>query len=115
LCGCGKSQEDLPPLLPIKGKVVKNNQPVQGGSVMLKPEDLQGDFMVIGNVDRDGRFELVTIRRDTRANGVPEGRYFVTYSPSDTTKPVSPTTLPEPVRIDAATKELVLDLATADQ
>ena len=115
LGGCSKSQNELPSLVPVKGKLISQNNPVKGGSLMLQPVDFQGEFMVTAVVDPEGRFELATIKNNQRATGVPEGRYHVTYSPADTTAQVAPSTLPEPLVITATTQEVVIDLAGANQ
>jgi hypothetical protein len=112
--GCTSSGPALE-LQPVKGRVLKNGQPVQGGAVVLKRANEQAILIVNGEVDGDGWFEPGTIQDNERRPGMPAGDYFVTYNPPlSTDQNVLPITLPAPVKIETATKEFTVDIGTPD-
>lgn len=120
LAGCqdGKPKGELPPLNPVNGKVVRNGEPVAGGSVRFKiePEDL--DLVVSAEVKPDGAFELHSSHAQSQKNGLgaPAGTYAVTYLPpmGDQTQmkgPLpGPVELPQKVTIQGPTTDLVIDI-----
>jgi hypothetical protein len=121
--GCGKG-DDMPPLHPVKGKVVHKGQPVRGGRVELHPVNDQGLIFVNAEVGNDGTFTLITRKGSRSAPGAPEGSYHVLYlpplaaGPGDQADPakaqaLKPSQFPTPFKVEARTNELTLDLARA--
>jgi hypothetical protein len=115
-CQDGKPKGELPPLHPVKGKVVKNGQPVGGGSVRFKiePDDL--DLVVSAEVKADGTFELHSSHAQSQKNGTgaPAGTYSVMYFPpmgDQTAGPTAgPVALAQQVTIQGPTADLTLDI-----
>jgi len=85
LVGCpnGKPKGDLPPLHPVKGKVVRGSLPVSGGSIRFVAEPESPDLMITSDIRSDGTFELQTIHALSQKSGAgaPAGTYKVTYTP----------------------------------
>jgi hypothetical protein len=95
LSGCGP-HETLPPLHPVKGKVVKDG------------------ISINGQVDDDGLFELTTLEGRKRHPGAPAGEYRVVYSPPVVGKSSLPFALTKTFEIAAKANELVLELSDRD-
>jgi len=76
--GCHPS---LPKTYTAGGSVhYKGGQPMKGGSVQFaSPTDPL--LRIIGQIQEDGTFVLVTIRDNDRTSGAPEGEYEVTVQP----------------------------------
>ena len=117
--GCtdgGKPKGDLPALHPAKGRVVRNGQPVNGGSVRFHPDPEDLDLVVGGEVKSDGSFELQTqhAQSQKRGPGAPAGTYQVTYFPpqADQTQgvPAEPVTPNQPQTIQAGSNDLTVEL-----
>jgi hypothetical protein len=80
LCtGCGT---DGPPLVPVRGMVTLDGQPVAGKSIRFFPEPGTPGVGAGANTGIDGKYELIAVRpgavRDVK--GVPPGIYKVTIS-----------------------------------
>lgn len=102
-CRDGRPDGDLPPLYPVRGTVVLDNQAATGGgTIRFQPEPDLPDLSVTGVVNGDGSFELQTIHAlsQKKGSGAPAGHYKVTFVPSDgggrtagrtTTNPVTAT------------------------
>ena len=119
--GCAKGA-DLPELYPVKGRVLKNGKPVQGGQVQFAPQDTQAALLVNGAVNEDGTFTLTTHKGRSSAAGAPTGKYQVTYSPPpaavSTTDPAKaknapPVILTKTQKIEAKENALTLNLGKA--
>lgn len=80
LGGCGGTAgPELPPLAPVKGKVVVDGQALNGGRVALVPLTAQSSPVASGgNVDAGGNYEIFT---EGKA-GAPLGKYKVVVTPS---------------------------------
>lgn len=116
-CRAGVSQPDFPPLVPVKGVVVRNGQPVTGGAIRFDPQPESTEFLINSDVASDGSFQLSTVRlTDTsgeRRPGAPAGQYVVTFMPpagDQTAGYVGPIALPEPVAISSSTSSLTVEL-----
>src|SRR5262249_44102573 len=79
--GCGKGEE-MPPLYPVKGKVVNKGKAVQGRRVQFAPVKDQAVIFINGEVGDDGTFTLTTRKGSQSAPGAPEGIYHATYTPA---------------------------------
>src|SRR5262249_49071766 len=90
--GCGG--DGLPPLHPVKGKVVHKGKAVEGGFLQFRSVKEQDPIMCNGAVGADGTFELNSVKGNTRAPGVPEGTYQVIYSPPPADQTKGPLMLP---------------------
>lgn len=115
---------DLPALYPVTGSVIRESQPVAGGSLRFRPQadpDASEDIIIIADVSAEGRFEVHTLHAlsQKRAAGAPLGQYEVTYMPpmgDQTTSNVSdyvPLTLATPQRVVEGSNELALELPAA--
>ncbi|HEX3146999.1 MAG TPA: hypothetical protein VHR66_02890 [Gemmataceae bacterium] len=93
-CQDGKPKGDLPPLHPVKGKVLQNGQPVSGGGVQFRTDPETADLVISAEVTSDGTFELQTVHTISSkvGKGAPAGTYKVTYQP-----PLSANAAPMPV------------------
>jgi hypothetical protein len=85
--GCSGGSEKLPPMAPVAGKVMLDNQPLGAGQVTLMPEAQTKVGLSAGTIDADGSFKIFTAGKE----GAPLGKYKVMVSPSmvptgDTTK-----------------------------
>lgn len=74
--GCG-SAETLPELVPVKGKIAFNGQPLARGSVSLRPAS--GGWEQPTGPVRDGQYELFTNGRP----GAPVGEYTAVVFATD--------------------------------
>lgn len=118
LLGCdpGKPKGDLPPLQPAKGKVLRDGQPVNGGSIKFIAENGDLDLVVGGEVNSDGTFELHTMHAQSmkKAAGAPAGSYKVTYFPAlgdQTAGPnPAPIELPESVTIKEGQNDVPIEV-----
>jgi hypothetical protein len=72
LTGCGSS--GLPGTVPIRGKVVYNGRPLSQGEVRYVPVDPQVGRQARGKLDKNGNFEMTTLKA---GDGVLPGKYKV--------------------------------------
>jgi hypothetical protein len=115
--GCSKSSDKLPELHPVKGTLTKGGQTVRKGSVRFMPEGNQ-DYIVSGEVDDNGKFELETISAKgsggNRQKGAPPGTYTVTYLPASTDQQkggaVVPLTPTKTYQVEAKANDLNVEL-----
>jgi hypothetical protein len=78
--GCG-SADTLPPMAPVKGKVVIDGAPLTTGQVALHPQTVDPAVKVplsAGTIDGSGNFEIFTGGKA----GAPLGKYKVVVTPS---------------------------------
>lgn len=75
--GCGRSGEPIPKLVPVKGKVLLNGEPLAGASVSFVPRDQTTGTGGFGATLADGTFELM---HRSNASGVEPGAYTVLFS-----------------------------------
>jgi hypothetical protein len=81
LLGCNKPSEALPKTYPVTGTVVyKDGKPVAGGSVFFRSVT-DSSFGASGDIDKDGKFSLSTVKGNEKLRGAPEGEYWVTVQP----------------------------------
>lgn len=105
--GCSTSSDKGPDLHPVRGTVTRNGHPVSQGYVRFMPADGQ-DLVVGGDVDVNGKFELETLKRQTKKKGAPAGIYTVTYmAPS---AEVSQVTTAKRYTVEAKSNELTVEL-----
>ena len=77
LAGC--KGNSLPPLVPVKGKVTVDGQPLTSGQVTYLPADPSEKAPLSnGTIDSAGNYEIFTQGQ----SGAPKGKYKVTVSPS---------------------------------
>jgi hypothetical protein len=115
--GCSKSSDKLPELHPVKGTLTKGGQTVHKGSVRFMPEGNQ-DYIVSGEVDDNGKFELETVSAKgsggNRQKGAPPGTYTVTYLPASTDQQkggaVVPLTPTKTFQVEAKANDLTIEL-----
>ncbi len=83
LSACSNSFEDHPPVYPVKGKVLLNGQPMNGGTIIFEfagegadaPKSPSGGpFRVTGKINNEGMFNLVAY---VGSEGMPAGNYKV--------------------------------------
>ncbi len=79
--GCGESGEKF---VPVAGTVTLDGQPLPAGSVSFQPDASKGNTSLhipIGQIDAQGRYEVVTVGR----KGAPPGWYkvLVFYTEND--------------------------------
>jgi hypothetical protein len=87
LLACSQAPESLPPVYPIKGRVLYKGKPITGGTVVFErvgsdpPESKStqgsGPLRATGRIAADGSFGL---RAFPGTEGVPEGQYKVGVS-----------------------------------
>ncbi|MCI0457725.1 MAG: hypothetical protein L0Z62_12205 [Gemmataceae bacterium] len=80
LAGCGGGS-DLPPMVPVKGKVTVEGKPVTSGQVSFLPLAVDKDRKVpssSGTIDASGNYEIFTGGKA----GAPLGKYKVAITPS---------------------------------
>ena len=117
-CGDAKEQPKFPDLHPVKGIVVRGNQPVDGGSVRFTPDPDQSEFLINSEVGKDGTFSLTTVRttdsNGERKPGAAARCYKVTYVPPVADQTVGgsfdPVELKAPVIVEAKSNDLKLEL-----
>jgi hypothetical protein len=107
--GCADGKP-LPALYPVKGTILKNGQPVQGGSIRFHPESSQEDLIIISAVGDNREFALATKSSKRHASGAPPGKYRVVYTPRISKTSFQPTTLKEPVTIEVKENDLTIEL-----
>ncbi len=95
LLGCGRGEE-VPPVYVVKGRVLKNGQPVRGGQIKFAGVQETAAILVRGTVGEDGSFTLATTRGKTTVSGAPAGTYQVLYQP-----PRAGTALKDPAKMRA--------------
>lgn len=85
IVGCGKSNlpPDLPKLVPCKITVTQEGSPLENAKVFLQPED-GSKWNATGNTNAQGETVLMT---HGMYNGVPEGKYKVLISKTESTNP----------------------------
>jgi hypothetical protein len=117
--GCGKGEE-LPPLYPARGKVLKGGQPVKGGLIQFSQEGTQKPPIVNARVGEDGNFTLTTQQGGRSGAGAPEGTYRVIYHPpagegaqADPAKAQAalPVTLSMTYKVQSGENDFLIDLA----
>jgi hypothetical protein len=77
--GCGPT-ENLPPMLPVKGKATLDGAPLTSGQVSLYPETIDPAVKIppsSGSIDSNGNFEIFTGGK----SGAPAGKYKVGVTP----------------------------------
>jgi hypothetical protein len=81
--GCGsKTDEDLPPIYQVSGKVVfQDGKPYRGGSIELRAKDDSEKYRMFGRIDSDGEFMLQTIGGKQPVDGAFSGEFYVTVIP----------------------------------
>ena len=104
-----KDSQTLPEVHPEKGKVTSDVQPVSGGFLRFMLEN-NADYIVSGDVNANGDFEIQTIMKDKRIKGAPAGKYTITYTPPGTDQRNLPITPKRAFVIDANTNEIVVEL-----
>ena len=80
----GSKNADLPKTFAVKGKVVyqEDGQPLVDGSLQLEPIDSSpGSIAHVGTTQADGRFEISTLKDNTKVPGTPEGSYRIRITP----------------------------------
>jgi hypothetical protein len=107
--GCGNAEE-LPPLHPVTGTVLRNNTPVEGGFLQFSRTDGQADVIVNAHVGKDGKFEATTVKGRQRVPGAPEGTYRVTYQPAKMDRDNLPKTSQKTYKIEARANEFTFDV-----
>jgi hypothetical protein len=119
--GCGKGEE-LPPLSPARGKVVRGGQSVKGGMIQFSQEGTQNPPIVNGRVGEDGTFTLTTKQGSRSGAGAPVGTYRVIYYPpagegaqTDPAKAQAalPVTLPTTYKVQSGENDFTIDLGKA--
>jgi hypothetical protein len=115
-CNDGKPKGDLPPLHPVKGKVVRNSQPVNGGLVRFHTDPDDPDVVVNAEVKADGTFEVQTqhAQSQKKGPGAPAGIYQVTYYPPQGDQTAGPNPVPvtptQTHMIQAGENALIIEL-----
>lgn len=71
--GCGDANKDLPPTVPVTGKVTYQGQPISNGLVTFIPSN--GSKPASGQTDKNGEFTLSTFGRE---DGAVFGKHKVT-------------------------------------
>jgi hypothetical protein len=81
LLGCNHKPSSLPKTYSVTGLVVyKDGKPVAGGSIFFRSVT-DTSFAASGDIDKDGKFSLSTVKDNEKVRGVPEGEYRVTVQP----------------------------------
>src|SRR5690242_6617726 len=114
LAGCSGASEALPALHPLAGTVVRDGQPVAGGTLRFYPQPERPALVVNATVGPDGKFSAHTegIRdpKKTQHAGAPEGTYKVTYYPPEGQAGATPTEAANTVTVKSGTNEVTIDL-----
>jgi len=80
LSGCsGPPKVEHAKTWPVKGKVVKNGQPLTAGTIEFQPAG-SGE-RASGEIGQDGAFSLFTFAGNEKLDGAVEGKYRVTVIP----------------------------------
>jgi hypothetical protein len=112
--GCGGKSSSLPKTFKVTGTVVaKGGAPVTDGAVQFT-HVTDTSFSVSGDIEKDGKFTLFTIKGNDRVSGVPEGEYrvmIVLPIPADQ-KGLPAVELRETFRVEAKDNHLPIDLAS---
>ena len=109
--GCQRTVVYIPQTQEMRGYVsFKDGKPVTGGVIEFR--NLRDPSLrAVGNIERDGSFELKTLAADQRLQGIPPGRYEVTVAPpSEMGQTHSPYKFPKPIDILANQKEIRLEI-----
>jgi hypothetical protein len=88
--GCSSTPPNPPPkTYPVKGKVVsqKTGQPLSGGSIQFESTG-KTPVSVLGEIQSDGSFTVITLHDKQRLDGAPEGSYRVSVGPPQTDQQV---------------------------
>jgi hypothetical protein len=81
LLGCSKKAGSLPKTYSVTGSVVyKDGKPVAGGSIFFRSVT-DTSFAASGDIDKDGKFTVFTVKENEKLRGLPEGEYRVTVQP----------------------------------
>jgi hypothetical protein len=70
----------LPKTYPAVGTVFKGKEPMVGGSIQFVNKD-DPLLLIVGDIGRDGKFKLRTVKDTQTAEGAPAGEYDVTVQP----------------------------------
>jgi hypothetical protein len=109
LFGCSGSDPAMPKAYPVKGTVLtKEGKPHQGGSLQFRP-DSKDAITVVGDIGRDGTFQLRTLKGRKKADGAPAGSYEVTITPpvgADQKAQFFAVTLPKKIQIEPKDNDL---------
>jgi hypothetical protein len=81
LLGCNSKLSSLPKTYSVTGSVVyKDGKPVAGGSIFFRSVT-DSSFAASGDIDKDGKFVVMTVKDNEKVRGLPEGEYRVTVQP----------------------------------
>lgn len=109
--GCQRTVVYIPQTQEMTGYVsFKDGKPVTGGAVEFR--NLRDpSIRAVGNIERDGSFQLKTLAADQRLNGIPPGRYEVLVAPPpEMGQTHSPYQFPKPIEIAQNQKEIRLEI-----
>src|SRR5216684_4316476 len=80
VAGCHKGDSDGLAVQPVKGTVVRGDQPVGANWTVTFVPETQQDATINGLTDAQGNFTLKTIGASGQKPGAPEGTYTVTVT-----------------------------------
>ena len=80
LLGCG-GRDEGPEVIPVKGQVTVNGEPLKGAGVSFRPDTERGntaEYMPGGSTDEQGNYEIAAV---ANKKGAPPGWYKVVVMP----------------------------------
>ncbi|MCZ2343795.1 MAG: hypothetical protein LC104_18660 [Bacteroidales bacterium] len=115
-CDAGRPEGNLPPLVPVKIKVVKAGKAVTSGNIRLvaePPTTETSNYLVSGDLGSEGFFDATTVHALSMktASGVPPGTYIANYSGTDEKQSMIMIPIKTPVQIVDGITEVVIDLS----
>jgi hypothetical protein len=102
---------DPPPATqPVHGKVIRPGRPPLPGGIVQFHHTTDTSLTVVGQLQPDGTFRLVTIKGKGRADGAPVGEYKVSIVPAGKDPAAGkPIHLPRTVKVVEGKNELTLE------
>lgn len=109
--GCQRTVVYIPQTQEMRGYVsYKDGRPVTGGVIEFR-HLRDPSIRAVGNIERDGSFELKTLAGNQQLQGIPPGRYDVLVAPPpEMGQTHSPYQFPTPVEIAQNQREIRLEI-----
>ena len=112
MLGCNNKPSSLPKTYSVTGSVAyKDGKPVAGGSIFFRSLT-DTSFAASGDIEKDGKFTVFTVKENEKLRGLPEGEYRVTVQP-----PIPPDQraapaidLPQTFRVEAKDNQFAIEV-----
>jgi hypothetical protein len=113
LIGCGSKGPKVYGFNPVKGRVVRDNQPIKGGgTIEFSPAD-DPNILVHGKIEDDGTFTLMTNMTKPAKDdipGAPDGTYNVSVRLATGQRDATSIMLPETQIIKPGDNDIIVKL-----